>query len=56
MLHNLDHHREKNNCNFDKYQAAHLEQHNISVVLEGHGYSGTYDRSKFRYLIDGINN
>ena len=55
-LHNLEYHREKNNCNFEKYQAAHLEQHNISVGMEGHSYSGIDDRAKFRYLVIGINN
>ena len=33
-----------------------MEQHNISVGLEGHGYSGIDDRYKVRYLIDGIKN
>ena len=53
-LQNLDYHREKNNWNFKKYQAAHLEQHVISVGLEGHGYSGIDDRSTVRYFIHGI--
>ena len=53
-LQNLDYHRENNNWNFDKYQAAHLEQHNISVGLEGHGYSGIDECAKVRYLIYGI--
>ena len=53
---NLDYHGEKKNCNLEKYQADHLEQHNISVGLESHGYSGIDDRAKVRYLIDGINN
>ena len=52
---NLDYHGEKKNWNFEKYQ-AHLEQHNISVGLEGHGYSGIDDRAKVHHLIDGINN
>ena len=33
-----------------------MEQHNISVGLERHVYSGIDDRSKVRYLIDGIKN
>ena len=39
-LQNLDYHEEEKNWNFEKYQAAHLDQHSISVGLEGHGYSG----------------
>ena len=55
-LQNLYYHWEKKNRNSEKYQAAHLEQQNISVGREGHGYSGIPDRSKVLYLIDGINN
>ena len=55
-LQKLDYHGEKKNWNFEKYQADHLEQHNTSVVLEGHSYSGIDDRAKVRYLIYGINN
>ena len=43
-LQNLDYHEEKNNWNFEKYQVAHLDQHNISVVLKGHCYEGIGDR------------
>ena len=56
MLQNLVYHGEKKKWNFNKYQAAHLEQHNISVGMEGHGYSGIDERAKVRYLNDGINN
>ena len=55
-LQNLEYHGEKKNWNFEKYQASNLEQHNISMGLEGHGYSGIYDCAKVRYLIDGIKN
>ena len=55
-INNIYYQYEKKKWNFGKYQAAHLEQHNISVGLEGHGYSVNYDRSKVCYLIDGINN
>ena len=55
-LHNIDYHREKKNWNFEKYQAAYLEQHNISVGLEGQGYSGIDYHAKVRYLISGTNN
>ena len=33
-----------------------MEQHNISMVLEGHGYSSIDDHAKVRYFIDGIKN
>ena len=55
-LQNLEYHGDKKNWNFENYQAAHLDQHNIYVGLEGHGYSGIYERAKVLYLIDGINN
>ena len=55
-LQNIDYHGEKKNWNFEKYQAAHLEQHNISMGMKVHGYSGIDDLSKVRYLIDGIKN
>ena len=55
-LQNIDYHGEKKNWNFEKYQAAHLEQHDISVGLEGYGYSVNDDHSRVRYLIDGIKN
>ena len=55
-LQNLDYNGEKKNWNFDKYQAYHLEQNNISVGLEGHGYSGIDDHDKVRYFINGIKN
>ena len=56
MLQNLDYHGEKKKMKLQKYQAAHLEQHNISVGLEGNVYAGINDRAKVRYLINGINN
>ena len=55
-LQNLDYNGEKKNWNFEKYQADHLEQHNISVRLEGHSYSGIDYRAKVRYFINWINN
>ena len=55
-LKNLDYHGEKKNWNFEKYQAAHLEQHNISVILEVHGYLGIDDHAKVYRLINGIKN
>ena len=55
-LQNLNYHGKKKNWNFEKYQAAHLEQHNISVGLEEHSYSDIDDRAKVRYLFDGIKN
>ena len=55
-LQKLDYHWEKKNWNFEKYQAAHLEQHNISVLLKGCGYSGIDDCAKILYFIDGIKN
>ena len=48
-LYNLEYHGDKKNWNFEKYQAAHLDQHNISVGLEGHGYSGIDEHAKVRY-------
>ena len=55
-LQNVDYHGEKKKCTFKKYQATHLDQHNISVGLEGKGYSVIDDHAKVRYLIDGIKN
>ena len=56
MHQNLDYHGEKKNWKFEKYQAAHLEQKNIPVGMEVHGYSSIDDRDKVRYSIDGIKN
>ena len=40
--------------NFEKYVTLHKEQHHILEGLERHGYKGIDDRSKVRYLNDGI--
>ena len=40
--------------NFEKYVTLHKEQHHVLEGLEMHGYKGIDDRSKVRYLNDGI--
>lgn len=39
---------------FEKYATLHKEQHNIIEGLMEHGYTGIDNRSKVRYLSDGI--
>ena len=41
--------------NFEKYVRVHVEQHQILTELKDHGYSGIDERSKVRYLLEGIN-
>ena len=38
-LQKLEYYGEEKNWKFEKYQAAHLDQHNISMGMEEHGYS-----------------
>ena len=53
-LHNLAYRSERKGWNFEKYVTAHKEQHTILQGLEEHGYKGIDERSKVRYLQDGI--
>ena len=53
-LRDVSYHGEKRNWNFEKHVTVHKEQHFILQNLEEHGYNGIDDRSKVRYLIDGI--
>jgi len=40
--------------NFEKYVKTHVDQHQILQDLTEHGYAGIDERSKVRYLMDGI--
>ena len=40
--------------NFEKYVTLHKTQHQVLLSLEDYGYRGIDERSKVRYLIDGI--
>lgn len=53
-LRDTAYHGEKRHWNFEKYVTVHKEQHHILHSLEEHGYKGIDDRSKVRYLNDGI--
>ena len=39
---------------FEKYVKLHKDQHSILEGLTEHGYAGIDERSKVRYLLDGI--
>jgi len=45
---------EKKRWSWEKYVQVHAEQHSILASLEEHGYRGIDDRSKVRFLMDGI--
>ena len=45
---------ERRRWNFEKYCKVHVDQHSILEGLVEHGYVGIDDRSKVRYLLDGI--
>ena len=45
---------EKMNWTFEKYVTLHKEHHNILERLKEHGYKGIDQRSKVRYLSEGI--
>ena len=45
---------EKRRWNFEKYVKVHVDQHAILEGLVEHGYSGIDQRSKVRYLMNGI--
>ena len=47
-------HGKTKSWNFEKYVTLHKEQHHVLEGLEMHGYKGIDDRSKVRYLNDGI--
>lgn len=53
-LRDSTYHGEKRNWNFEKYVTTHKEQHHVLLSLESHGYKGVDERSKVRYLNDGI--
>ncbi len=53
-LQNTTYSGEARRWNFEKYVRTHVEQHTILEELTRHGYSGIDDRSKVRYLVDGI--
>ena len=42
------------NFNWNKFCAAHVEQHNIAKGLIEYGYPGLAEQAKFRYLLDGV--
>ena len=45
---------EKRNNTFEKYATLHKEHHNVLESLKEHGYTGIEQRSKVRYLSEGI--
>lgn len=45
---------ERRRWNFEKFVKCHIDQHAILEGLVEHGYNGIDDRSKVRFLIDGI--
>jgi hypothetical protein len=45
---------ESKRFDFEKFTKMHVDQHHILENLIHHGYSGIDDRSKVRYLMDGI--
>ena len=45
---------EKRRWNFDKYSGVHVECYHIITSLKEHGHAGIDDRSRVRYLNDGI--
>lgn len=45
---------ERRRWNFEKYVRCHIDQHAVLEGLVEHGYTGIDDRSKVRYLMDGI--
>ena len=53
-LRDSTYHGERRNWNFEKYVTTHKEQHHVLLSLETHGYKGVDERSKVRYLNDGI--
>jgi len=53
-LRDSTYHGERRNWNFEKYVTTHKEQHHVLLSLETHGYQGVDERSKVRYLNDGI--
>ena len=53
-LQSLSYTGEKRRWNFDKYTRLHVEQHQVLEGLTRFGYAGIDERSKVRYLIDGI--
>jgi len=53
-LRDSTYHGERRNWNFEKYVTTHKEQHHVLLSLETHGYKGIDERSKVRYLNDGI--
>ena len=46
---------ENRNYTFDKYATLHKEQHNILEILKDNGYTCIDQKSKVRYLSEGIN-
>ena len=53
-LRDSTYHGERRNWDFEKYVTTHKEQHHVLLSLETHGYKGVDERSKVRYLNDGI--
>jgi hypothetical protein len=45
---------EKKRWNFEKYTSTHVNAHHTLAGLVRHGYAGIDERTKVRYLIDGI--
>ena len=53
-LQNTTYTGEKRRFNFERYVQIHVDQHNILDGLVRYGYSGIDERSKVRYLLNGI--
>lgn len=53
-LANASYHGEKKRWNFERFVSMQVDQHTILQGLTAHGYSGIDERSKVRYLLDGI--
>ena len=53
-LQTTTYHGEKRRWNFERFSKLHKDQHAILEGLVEHGYSGIDDRSKVRYLMEGI--
>jgi hypothetical protein len=45
---------EKKRWNFEKYVKVHMDQHQVIENLMEHGHAGIDERSKTRWLLDGI--
>ena len=53
-LRDSTYHGERRNWKFEKYVTTHKEQYHVLLSLETYGYKGVDERSKVRYLNDGI--